>query len=152
MWNFALLNSTERWQKFAKHQTTPVQIARLYALWSRGLRKSGQPHTTNMVKLKLEKLGSAKRFGARYGRKTKLKFSKVETEQRKFHKCPYCNKIAVKRLSMGIWACRKCDAKFTGKAYTIGKPIPAEMPAEITEEIPEETEEDIGEEVQDGRV
>ena len=79
---------------------------------------------------KREGLGSAKRFGARYGRKTKLKFSKVETEQRKFHKCPYCNKIAVKRLSMGIWACRKCDAKFTGKAYSVTRII---IPKEIKE-------------------
>ena len=75
-------------------------------------------------------MGSAKRFGARYGRKTKLKFSKVETEQRKLHKCPYCNKIAVKRLSMGIWACRKCDAKFTGKAYSVTRTI---IPKEIKE-------------------
>ena len=63
--------------------------------------------------------GSVKRFGARYGRKTKLKFSKVENEQRKLHKCPYCSKIAVKRVAMGIWQCRKCDIKFTGKAYSL---------------------------------
>jgi len=81
-----------------------------------------------------EGLGSAKRFGARYGRKTKLKFSKVETEQRKLHKCPYCNKIAVKRLSMGIWACRKCDAKFTGKAYSVTRIIIPKEIKEMTEE------------------
>ncbi len=98
-----------------------------------------------------EGLGSAKRFGARYGRKTKLKFSKVETEQRKLHKCPYCNKIAVKRLSMGIWACRKCDAKFTGKAYSVTRTIipkeikeMAEEPVLVKEEM--EAEEAPGEE------
>ena len=68
---------------------------------------------------KREGLGSAKRFGARYGRKTKLKFSKVETEQRKIHKCPYCNQKKVKRISAGIWLCQKCGSKFTGKAYTL---------------------------------
>jgi large subunit ribosomal protein L37Ae len=68
-----------------------------------------------------EKLGSVKRFGARYGRKPKLKFSKIEAEQRKFHKCPYCNKISVKRVAVGIWHCRKCNAKFTGKAYSVTK-------------------------------
>ena len=71
----------------------------------------------------VENLGSAKRFGARYGRKTKLKFSKVETEQRKLHKCPYCSKVAVKRVALGIWHCRKCNAKFTGKAYSVSKKI-----------------------------
>ena len=71
----------------------------------------------------VEKLGSVKRFGARYGRKPKLKFSKIETEQRKLHKCPYCSKISVKRVALGIWQCRKCDAKFTGKAYSVSKKI-----------------------------
>ena len=95
----------------------------------------------------VEKLGSVKRFGARYGRKLKLKFSKIETEQRKFHKCPYCNKIAVKRIAMGIWNCTKCRAKFAGKAYSVSKKIiikeadeMAEEPEAVKEEI-EETEE-----------
>ena len=81
-----------------------------------------------------EGLGSVKRFGARYGRKPKLKFSKIETEQRKLHKCPYCNKIAVKRLAMGIWQCRKCDAKFAGKAYSVSRTIIPKEVKEITEE------------------
>ena len=82
-----------------------------------------------------EKLGSVKRFGARYGRKTKLKFSKIEAEQRKFHKCPYCSKTAVKRVAVGIWHCRKCNAKFTGKAYSITKKITAKEAPEIAEEL-----------------
>jgi large subunit ribosomal protein L37Ae len=65
------------------------------------------------------KKSSTKRFGARYGRTVKDKFAKIEGEQRKLHKCPYCRKIAVKRISTGIWYCKKCNAKFAGKAYTI---------------------------------
>ena len=64
-------------------------------------------------------LGSAKRFGARYGRTVKHKFAKIEALQRKKYKCPYCSYDKVKRLSSGIWHCRKCNAKFTNKAYTI---------------------------------
>jgi len=60
----------------------------------------------------------AKRFGARYGRKPKKKFAKIEKTQRAKHKCPYCNKAAVKRIAAGIWQCRKCSIKFAGKAYT----------------------------------
>ena len=74
-----------------------------------------------------ENLGSVKRFGARYGRKLKVKFSKIETEQRKLHKCPYCSKTAVKRIAVGIWNCRKCNAKFTGKAYSITNKIITNM-------------------------
>ena len=81
-----------------------------------------------------EGLGSAKRFGARYGRKTKLKFSNVETEQRKLHRCPYCSKTAVKRVALGIWQCRKCNVKFAGKAYSVTRKIVTKEPEEMTEE------------------
>jgi len=96
-------------------------------------------------------LGSVKRFGARYGRKPKIKFSKIETEQRKLHKCPYCSKIAVKRIAVGIWNCRKCKAKFTGKAYSVTKKIItkeakiAEEEQPIAKEEIEETEQAVEE-------
>ena len=80
---------------------------------------------------KIDKLGSAKRFGARYGTKTKHKFAKIEREQRRKHKCPYCYNVKVKRVAVGIWHCRKCNSKFTGKAYSIKKTIVVE---ELTRE------------------
>ena len=73
-----------------------------------------------MAKIK-KGLGSIKRFEPRYGRTVKLKLAKIEKEQRKKHKCPYCNSMHVKRLAVGIWFCNKCKAKFTGKAYTLAK-------------------------------
>lgn len=96
-----------------------------------------------------EKLGSAKRFGARYGRTLKEKFAKIEKEQRKLHKCPYCNNIKVKRIATGIWQCKKCNAKFAGKAYTIRRKIILKGPIEAMEEPIEEkkaAEEELTEE------
>ena len=87
-------------------------------------------------------LGSVKRFGARYGRKLKIKFSKIETEQRKLHKCPYCSKTAVKRVAVGIWKCRKCNAKFSGKAYSVLKKIVVKE-GKILEEEPIIVKEDV---------
>ncbi|MBI4017221.1 MAG: 50S ribosomal protein L37ae [Candidatus Aenigmarchaeota archaeon] len=71
---------------------------------------------------KKEGLGSVKRFGVRYGTTTKFKTAQVEKlYYGKRLKCPYCSKNRVKRVFFGVWECRKCDAKFTAKAYTIEK-------------------------------
>jgi large subunit ribosomal protein L37Ae len=99
----------------------------------------------------IEKLGSAKRFGARYGSKPKHKFAKIEKEQRKRHKCPYCNAIKVKRLSVGIWHCGRCSAKFTGKAYSVAKTIAVESNdvEEVLESEIEEQKEELNEELKE---
>jgi len=65
-----------------------------------------------------KKVKSTGRFGARYGRKIRQRVLKIEEQQRKKHKCPYCTAIKVKRLSIGIYKCDKCNSKFTGKAYS----------------------------------
>ncbi|NTV24500.1 MAG: 50S ribosomal protein L37ae [Nanoarchaeota archaeon] len=62
---------------------------------------------------------SVRRFGVRYGRRTKLMFGNIEQKQRKHYKCPFCTKEDVKRISVGVWQCLKCNAKFTGKAYSL---------------------------------
>ncbi|MAG47040.1 50S ribosomal protein L37ae [archaeon] len=64
------------------------------------------------------KTGSAGRFGVRYSRKIREKVSEIEKKSRSLHKCPYCNKIKVKRVFAGIWQCKSCNNKFAGKAYT----------------------------------
>ena len=71
----------------------------------------------------IEKYGSVKRFGARYGRRLKERFGKIEKEQRRKQKCPYCSALKVKRIAVGIWGCRGCGVKFAGKAYSVGKKI-----------------------------
>jgi len=42
----------------------------------------------------------------------------VVTELRKPHRCPQCGFPRVKRVSVGVWGCRKCGFTFTGGAYT----------------------------------
>lgn len=68
-------------------------------------------------------MGPVKRFGTRYGRTSRLKRAKVEIEQRKNHKCPYCGKVSVRRKSFGVWNCEKCGVVFTARAYTVGEKV-----------------------------
>jgi len=90
--------------------------------------------------------GSIKRFGARYGKTIKSKVAFLEKEQRSLHKCPDCRAVSVRRMSAGIWQCRKCNKKFAGKAYMPGKK-PRLIEAVTKEEIEEpKTEVKAGEE------
>ena len=63
--------------------------------------------------------GSTGRFGARYGKTIRTRIIQIEKKQRKKQMCPYCNKPRAKRISMGIFTCSKCNAKFAGKAYFV---------------------------------
>ena len=67
-----------------------------------------------MAKLKLSK--SAGRFGPRYGVSVRRRIAAIEEIQKKKQQCIFCNGLA-KRLSKGIWICKKCGKKFAGHAY-----------------------------------
>lgn len=69
------------------------------------------------MRKKKVKLGPAARYGARYGMKPKRIIARIERVQRAKHFCPFCGKKGVKRVSPGIWLCRKCGVKFAGGAY-----------------------------------
>lgn len=64
-----------------------------------------------------KKIGPAGRFGSRYGKRIRAKFSDIEKIQKKRHMCPVCKMKYVKRVSSGVWKCKKCGAKFAGQAY-----------------------------------
>ncbi len=63
------------------------------------------------------KVGSAGRFGPRYGKTIRQKVSRIEARMRSTHGCPYCLTRKVKRVFVGVWKCHKCQAKFAGRAY-----------------------------------
>ncbi|MEM2142329.1 MAG: 50S ribosomal protein L37ae [Candidatus Thorarchaeota archaeon] len=66
--------------------------------------------------LPTKKVGTAGRFGARYGSKLRSRVLEVELKA-KGHRCPACNTRALRRKAAGLWFCRKCGALFTGGAY-----------------------------------
>lgn len=65
---------------------------------------------------KTKKVKAAGRFGVRYGQRVRKKIAEIEAIQRKKQICPFCKGVA-KRLSKGIWQCKKCGKKFTGHVY-----------------------------------
>lgn len=71
--------------------------------------------------MKTKKIGSAGRYGTRYGLKLRKKITSIEKKQRKKQECPYCLKKQVKRISFGIYKCKSCHTKFTNKAYYVGR-------------------------------
>jgi len=62
-------------------------------------------------------VGSAGRFGARYGRVARRRVAEIEDDTNQDHKCPDCGTRAVDRKGTGIWACRRCGHTFAGGSY-----------------------------------
>jgi len=64
-----------------------------------------------------KKVGSAGRYGSRYGERIRSLVSEAEKVQKSRHPCPKCKMPYVVRVSSGIWKCKKCGTKFAGMAY-----------------------------------
>lgn len=67
--------------------------------------------------VKTKKVKSAGRFGARYGRSVRKRVADIEEKQRVKQKCPFCERLGVKRMASGIWKCPKCEKTFASDAY-----------------------------------
>jgi len=67
---------------------------------------------------KTKKIGPTRGLEARYGATVRKRYIEVVSGLKKEHKCPRCGSASVRRQSVGVWACKKCGAVFTGGAYT----------------------------------
>jgi len=65
-----------------------------------------------------KKVGSAGRFGARYGGLARRTVATIEKVQKSAHPCARCGAVSVFREQTAIWTCRKCGHSFAGGAYT----------------------------------
>lgn len=68
---------------------------------------------------KLKVAGIAGRFGARYGSSLRKKWKEIMEKRYSDVTCPFCKaRVTMKRLSVGVWQCPKCETIFAGGAYT----------------------------------
>ncbi|MBE0520281.1 50S ribosomal protein L37ae [Candidatus Bathyarchaeota archaeon] len=65
-----------------------------------------------------KKVGPTRGLGSRYGATVRKRYIKVVKGMKKPQRCPQCGLRRVKRVSVGVWKCRKCGFTFTGGAYT----------------------------------
>jgi large subunit ribosomal protein L37Ae len=65
----------------------------------------------------MTKLGSASRFGSRYGTPLKQEVRDIEKVQKTAQICPQCGKKSLKRKGYAKWACKKCGTVLAGGAY-----------------------------------
>ena len=73
-----------------------------------------------------KKVGTAGRFGSRYGIGIRKKLLKIESKQERNYQCPFCGFKKVGRKAAGLYVCRKCQATFAGGAY-----LPLTLPGSI---------------------
>lgn len=62
-------------------------------------------------------VGTAGRFGPRYGRVARRRVSEIEGAMRDKHVCPDCGEDRVSRVGTGIWECSRCGYTFAGGTY-----------------------------------
>ncbi len=56
-------------------------------------------------------------LGVRYGFSLRDRYMQVLKRRKTKYNCPKCGTGVLKRLSVGVWSCRKCRYTFAGGAY-----------------------------------
>ncbi len=88
-----------------------------------------------MAKKRKGRVGSAGRFGARYGRVARKRVAEIEAEMRDDHTCSECGEDRITRTDTAIWSCESCGHTFAGGTYrpetpagqTVGRSIRAAL-------------------------
>ncbi len=56
-------------------------------------------------------------LGVKYGFSLRERYVRVLKKRKARYNCPRCGTGFLKRLSIGVWSCRKCGYTFAGGAY-----------------------------------
>ncbi|MFT4949016.1 MAG: large subunit ribosomal protein L37Ae [Natronomonas sp.] len=86
-------------------------------------------------------VGSAGRFGARYGRVARRRVAEIEDDMNDDHECPECGEDRVSRQGTGVWECSYCGHTYTGGAYSPRTPAGRTVTRSIRAALAEDSEE-----------
>lgn len=86
------------------------------------------------------RVGSAGRFGARYGRISRKRVADIERLMRQDHACPSCDDQEVFRDGTGIWECNRCGYRFAGGTFLPETPAGMEADRAVTTALEERDE------------
>ncbi|OIR56647.1 MAG: 60S ribosomal protein L37A [Amphiamblys sp. WSBS2006] len=64
-----------------------------------------------------KKVGITGKYGTRYGASLRRRVMKFEISQHAKYTCDFCGKNAVKRVSVGVWKCKRCNVSVAGGAW-----------------------------------
>lgn len=96
--------------------------------------------SADMSEQRKGKVGSAGRFGARYGRIARKRVADIEGIMRQDHRCPECEAEAVSRDGTGIWECGQCGHRFAGGSYVPETPAGMEAKRSVETALEERDE------------
>ena len=87
-----------------------------------------------------KRVGIAGRYGARYGSTLRKRVKLIEEKRRAPYRCPRCKTLRrMRRISVGIWQCRKCGYTFAGGAWIprtiLGRSFAPEELREVMKEL-----------------
>ena len=58
-------------------------------------------------------------WSVRYGVKQVAKYDQIRRRQKTMQRCKFCDFKKIKRQSVGIWKCHKCNTIYAGDAYNL---------------------------------
>ncbi len=74
-------------------------------------------------------VGPVGKYGPRYGSTLRKRTKSVLVKRYSAHQCPFCGSVGtVKRVSIGIWTCKKCKNIWAGGAYEPKSSISTYLP------------------------
>jgi len=56
-------------------------------------------------------------LGVKYGFTARKRYAEVMSKRRAKYNCSQCHIGRLKRISVGVWSCRRCGFTFAGGAY-----------------------------------